>query len=57
MLANAMYVALTADYRTSVANDSYLGLTSHVITSPWELRSAELGVKVIEDRHYHFSLR
>jgi len=61
MLSDATYVALTADYWTSLANDSYLGVTSHAISSNWELQSVALAVKVIEDRHYtsacaeHFS--
>ena len=62
MLSEATYVAVTADYWSSIANENYLGVTGHAITVPgWELQSVALAVKLIEDRHYasacaeHFS--
>jgi zinc finger BED domain-containing protein 1 (E3 SUMO-protein ligase ZBED1) len=45
-------VALTADYWSSVANHSYLGVTGHIIDSMWVLRSFALTVHHVEDRHY-----
>ena len=61
MSSDATDVALTADSWTSLTNDSYLGVTSHTISSNWELQSIAVALKVIEDRHYtsafaqHFS--
>jgi hypothetical protein len=39
LLDNTVCVALTADYWSSVANHSYLGVTGHTIDSTWVLRS------------------
>ena len=45
-LNNAVHVALTADYWSSLAND--LGVTDH----SWSLQSFFLAVYHVEDRHY-----
>jgi len=52
LLDSADWVALTADYWTSLANHSYLGVTGHIIDSMWVLRSFALTVHHVEDRHY-----
>lgn len=52
LLDNATYVSLTADYWSSVANDSYLGVTAHVLDRTWELKSFALAVRHVEERHY-----
>jgi hypothetical protein len=60
-LESAVFVSLTADYWTSVANHNYLGVTGHWISEQWELNSCVLTVLFTEDRHYaencaqHFS--
>jgi hypothetical protein len=51
-LAAVPYVALTGDYWTSPANQSYLGVTAHFIDSRWELQTYALNVRHIADRHY-----
>ena len=51
-LNNAVHVALTADYWSSLANDSYLGVTGHTIDNSWSLHSFALAVYHVEDRHY-----
>ncbi|KII65107.1 Zinc finger BED domain-containing protein 1 [Thelohanellus kitauei] len=45
-------VVFTADYQTSKANESYLGVTGHLISLTWELCSVALGVRVIKERRY-----
>ena len=52
LLTRAKYVALTADYWTSAANDSYLGVTAHFIDEDWTLHSFALGCQCTEERHY-----
>lgn len=51
-LAAVPYVALTGDYWTLPANQSYLGVTAHFIDSRWELQTYALNVRHIADRHY-----
>ena len=51
-LNNAVYVALTADYWSSLANDSYLGVTGHILDNSWKLQAFVLAVYHVEDRHY-----
>jgi zinc finger BED domain-containing protein 1 (E3 SUMO-protein ligase ZBED1) len=61
VLAAVEYVALTGDYWSSVANDSYLGVTCHFIDKDWAFHSFALCVQHVEERHYsencaeHFS--
>ena len=38
-LAATKHVALTGDHWTSVSNDNYLGVTAHLITNEWKLKS------------------
>ena len=47
-----MHVALPADYLSSLANDSYLGVTDHTIDHSWTLHSFALAVYYVEDSHY-----
>ncbi len=51
ILADVPYIALTGDYWTSVANQSYLGVTAHFIDHQWMLHSYALNVRHVEDRH------
>ena len=41
-LAATNYVALTVDHWTSVSNKNYLGVTAHLITDEWKLKSENL---------------
>ncbi len=51
-LSNAENVAITLDYWTSVATESYLGVTGHfVCESDWKLTSHALGVFSTKERH------
>ena len=45
------FVSITGDIWTSIANDAYLTVTVHYITDDWEMCSAILGTKPLEDRH------
>jgi hypothetical protein len=51
LLDYASHVALTADYWTSIANDSYLGVAAHVLDPMWILHSFALQVCLIQERH------
>ena len=50
-LGQATYVALTTDFWSSFANDSYLGVTCHFISPQWELRSYVLQTREVTERH------
>jgi zinc finger BED domain-containing protein 1 (E3 SUMO-protein ligase ZBED1) len=52
VMAEVEFVALTGDYWSSVANDSYLGVTAHFIDKHWIFHSVALCVKHVEERHY-----
>jgi len=52
LLSNADHIALTTDYWTSVANESYLGVTAHFLTEKWNYQATVIGVYVMEDRHF-----
>ena len=41
-LAATKHVALTGDHWTYVSNDNYLGVTAHLITNEWKLKSFTL---------------
>ena len=41
-LAATKHVALTGDHWTSVCKDNYLGVTAHLITDEWKLKSFTL---------------
>ncbi|XP_051810923.1 zinc finger BED domain-containing protein 4-like [Acanthochromis polyacanthus] len=51
-LTVAKHVALTGDYWTSVSNSNYLGVTAHLITAAWELKSFALRVMKTEEHHF-----
>ena len=51
-LAAAKHVALTGDHWTSVSNDNYLGVTAHLITNKWKLKSFTLTCMTIEECHF-----
>ena len=61
LLDRADHVALTADYWSSHGNESYLGITAHVVDESWKLHSLAIAVRQVEDRHFatacaeHFS--
>ena len=44
--------ALTGDHWTPVSNDNYLGVTSHLITDEWKLKSFTLTCMKTEERHF-----
>ena len=50
-MEKARYVSLTTEFWTSVANDSYLGITAHFVTPNWELMSYVLQTREVEERH------
>ena len=52
MLNEIINVALTADYWTSIANESFLEVTCYTIDSSWVLYSFALTVFHTEERHY-----
>src|SRR4029434_10949506 len=51
-LAATKHVALTGDHWTSVSNDNYLGVTTHLITNEWKLKSFTLTCMKTEERHF-----
>src|SRR4029434_10871639 len=51
-LAPTKHQALTGDRWTSVSNDTYLGVTSHLITDEWKLKSFTLTCMKTEERHF-----
>lgn len=51
-LGQANTVALTGDYRTSLGNHNYLGVTAHYFDPYWKLNLHALTVMKTEDRHY-----
>ena len=51
-LAATKHVALTGDHWTSVSNDNYLGVTAHLITNEWKLKSFTLTCMKTEERHF-----
>ena len=51
-LAATKHVALTGDHWTSVSNDNYLGVTAHLITDEWKLKSFTLTCMKTEERHF-----
>ena len=50
-LRRAQYVSLTTDFWTSLANDSYLGVTAHMVTPNWKLSSYVLQTQEVEESH------
>ena len=52
MLNEINNVALIAGYWTSIANESFLGVTCHTIDSSWVIHSFALTVFHTEERHY-----
>ena len=50
-LRQVEYVALTGDFWTSVATESYLGLTAHFISSDWQLMSRVLQTRELTEHH------
>ena len=50
-LEKSKFVSLTTDFWTSLANDSYLGVTVHLVTSDWELKSCVLQTREVKERH------
>lgn len=51
VLSKANFVSLTGDFRTSISNDSYLGVIAHWIDDGWIFQSATLQVKHVTERH------
>ena len=51
-LAATKHQALTGDHWTSVSNDNYLGVTAHLITDEWKLKSFTLTCMKTEERHF-----
>src|SRR4029434_10244236 len=51
-LGATKHVALTGDHWTSVSNDNYLGVTAHLITNEWKLKSFTLTCMKTEERHF-----
>jgi len=49
LLNTANHVALTTDYWTSVANESFLGVNAHFLTEKWHHH-----IGVMEDRHFAY---
>jgi len=49
-------VALTCDFWTSFANDSYCGITGHWINANWQMQHAVFQCSNIQDRHYATNL-
>ena len=47
----ATAVAITADFWTSVATDSYLGVTAHFISPLWQLESRVLQTREMTEQH------
>ena len=43
-------VSLTCDLWTSIANDGYIGITSHFISEDWKLCSVTIGVEEMDER-------
>ena len=48
----AVNIALTIDYWSSVANESYLGVTCHFVNNDWKYRSLVLGVYDTDERYF-----
>src|SRR4029434_4591998 len=51
-LAATKHQALTWDHWSSVSNDNYLGLTAHLITDEWKLKSFTLTCMKTEELHF-----
>src|SRR4029434_10453225 len=51
-LAAKKHQALTGDHWTSVSNDNYLGVTAHLITDEWKLKSFTLTCMKTEELHF-----
>src|SRR4029434_6233676 len=51
-LAATKHQVLTGDRWTSVSNDNYLGVTAHLITDEWKLKSFTLTCMKTEERHF-----
>ena len=51
-LAATKHVALTGDHWPSVSSDNYLGVTAHLITNEWKLKSFTLTCMKTEERHF-----
>src|SRR4029434_4459419 len=51
-LAATKHVALTGGHWTSVSNDNCLGVTAHLITNEWKVKSFTLMCMTTEERHF-----
>lgn len=52
LLDGAQHVGLTTDYWTSVANESFLGVTAHFLDNKWDYHAVVIGVYAMEERHF-----
>lgn len=50
-LSSSDWLALTTDYWSSLANESFIGVTSHYITKEWKMKARVLAVKKTAERH------
>uniref|UniRef100_H2ZWK5 HAT C-terminal dimerisation domain-containing protein n=1 Tax=Latimeria chalumnae TaxID=7897 RepID=H2ZWK5_LATCH len=44
-------IALTSDIWTSLATETYMSVTAHFITKDWQLKSINLAIKPLSERH------
>ena len=51
LLKLSVTIPITCDHWTSTGNDSYIGLTCHIIDSDWKMKSFTLGVYNFLERH------
>lgn len=45
------FISITTDLWTSLANDSYIAVTCHFISSEWQMKSAVLKTSYMKERH------
>ncbi|KAE8739554.1 hypothetical protein FOCC_FOCC014937 [Frankliniella occidentalis] len=57
MLAEANWVALSSDTWTSVADDSYVGLSAHMIDNKWQLFAFTLNCRAFNEDHTGIKLK
>ena len=50
-LSATEYISLTADFWTSAAMESYLGVTCHFVTPSWELKNYVLQTRSVPESH------
>lgn len=55
ILKNVQHVAVTTDSWTSISNESYITVTCHFVTKDFELKSAVLSTKPLENGKNHTS--